>query len=128
MAKKSPKKQKLLTFEQLLIIFRTMISRGWKAKSYQWEGIRLKSPGGREYCYCPVGALVRFNGHRTRSGTPKYREIQSPKLVSVTHTHPQTALSVALAADEDNYLSSNFSPHRRRALLKAFGFSEPQAV
>lgn len=132
MAKRKVKKQKFLTFDQLLTIFRTMISLGWKADLEVGGSIRLKCPRGRDYCYCPIGALLRFNGFINREKQPDFDKIASPRLEPLTGVHHRTALSVALASDSHcHYQESgawvDYSRRRRQALFNVLGFSELRA-
>ena len=128
------KKVTYLSFEQLLKIFKKMVKEGWKADVFALNDLRLKSPRGREYCYCPIGALIKCNGFTPpNGGSPNIDLIASGKLVSKTNLHPRTALSVALAADAEGHINvTTSSEHawslvRRKALFRVFGLDPKEA-
>lgn len=92
-----------------------LVRHGWQALDDEGGYIRLKPPGGKRFCHCPVTALCA-----SKTGTGRsFRVYDWASAAKVLGLPRQNARTIVWAAD----CNSRFSLNVRQTLKKALKIS-----
>jgi hypothetical protein len=98
---------------------RVLITLGWKAKFIGGKAIRLRKPGEKAFCLCPITALCLAN-------TGKHFSVHEYRLAAchIKMRRGKMQQTVVDSADNRNVISNQSGQRTRTLLLRALNLKE----